>query len=226
MFNINTYCDADLEKASAAAAAGIWMNSGQACGAGSRLFVQRPVFEEVLARIVEASKNIRIGPGLDPTSQFGPLISAEQLKRVQGYVEEGRAGGATVVLGGERPDRSGYFFEPTIFTGVDNSARLAQEEVFGPVLCVMPFDDPESAVRLANDSPYGLGAGIWTSDLTRGHQMARQLRVGKVWLNAYGTADVSVSFGGFKDSGHGREMGRYSLDLYSEIKSIVVSLGS
>jgi acyl-CoA reductase-like NAD-dependent aldehyde dehydrogenase len=218
------FADSDLDAAVGAAAAGIWMNSGQACGAGSRLLVQRPVFDEVMARVIELSRDIRIGPGLDPRSHFGPLISEEQLRRVSGYVDLGSEEGARVVLGGQRCDRPGYFFEPTILTDVDNSMRIAQEEVFGPVLCLLPFDTAEDAVRIANDSRYGLSAGIWTGDLRRGHRMARELRVGKVWLNAYGTADVTVSFGGMKDSGHGREMGKYSLDLYTEIKSVVTSL--
>jgi acyl-CoA reductase-like NAD-dependent aldehyde dehydrogenase len=218
------FADADLDLAVAAAAAGIWMNSGQACGAGSRLLVQRPVYDEVLARVIEASRGIRIGPGLDPQSRFGPLVSDVQLGRVGGYVDVARGEGANVVLGGERRPRPGYFFEPTILTEVEPRMRIAQEEVFGPVLCVLPFDAEEDAVRVANDSRYGLSAGVWTSDLSRGHRMARRLRVGKVWLNSYGTSDVSTSFGGLKDSGYGREMGKYSLDLYTEIKTVVTSL--
>jgi aldehyde dehydrogenase (NAD+) len=201
------FADADLDAAATAAAAGIWMNSGQACGAGSRLLVQRPVYDTILARVIERSSDIRIGPGLDVESRFGPLISGEQLRRVNGYVDASGAEGARVVLGGQRCARPGYFFPPTIITDVDNRMRIAQEEVFGPVLCVLPFDTEADAVRIANDSRYGLSAGIWTGDLAQGHRMARGLRVGKVWLNSYGVADVSTSFGGMKDSGYGREMG-------------------
>lgn len=219
------FADADLESAIAAAAAGIWMNSGQACAAGSRLLVQRDVLEEVLAGVVEASSSIRVGPGLDPTSTFGPLISEIQLERVEGYVALGQEEGARTVLGGHRYDRAGYFFEPTILAETSESMRVAQEEIFGPVLCVQAFDTEDDAIRIANGTRYGLSAGVWSGDLARGHRMARELQVGKVWLNSYGTADMTVSFGGVKDSGHGREMGKYSLDLYTEIKSVVTHIG-
>jgi acyl-CoA reductase-like NAD-dependent aldehyde dehydrogenase len=216
--------DAELDVAAPAAAAGIWMNSGQACGAGSRLLVQRSVFDQVVGQVVELSANVRVGPGLDPASTFGPLISDTQLARVSGYVSAGREEGARVIMGGTRRDRPGYFFEPTIFTDVDNAMRIAQEEIFGPVLCVLPFETPAEAITIANDCPYGLSAGVWTKDLALAHRMARELRVGKVWLNTYGTADVTVSYGGVKDSGYGREMGKYSLDLYTELKSVVARL--
>jgi len=218
--------DADLEPAIAAAASGIWMNSGQACAAGSRLLVQRDVLDEVLAGVVEATSAIRIGPGLDPSSTFGPLISAAQLERVEGYAMLGQEEGARTVLGGHRCNRPGYFFEPTILADTTDTMRVAQEEIFGPVLCVLAFDTEDDALRIANGTRYGLSAGVWSGDLARGHRMARELQVGKVWLNSYGTADMTVSFGGVKDSGHGREMGRYSLDLYTEIKSVVTHIGS
>ena len=218
------FADADIEKATSVAAVNIWANAGQTCFAGTRVLVQREVLDEVTEALTERFTAVKVGPGLDRESQMGPLVSAEQLARVNGYIALGKKEGAVVRTGGGQLDRRGYFVEPTIFTGVDNSMRIAREEIFGPVLSVIPFDTEQDAVELANDTPYGLGAGVWTRDLSRALHMSRAIRSGVVWVNTFGVIDHGMPFGGYKQSGYGREFGAASLDAYTELKSVYVRL--
>jgi acyl-CoA reductase-like NAD-dependent aldehyde dehydrogenase len=218
------FADADLEQAATAAMRGIWTNAGQWCVAGSRLLVEERVHDELVSTIVEQSKNLKVGPGLDPSSDMGPLVSDEQFDRVTSYLKVGKDEGASAALGGNAVEGDGYFVEPTVFTGVRNDMRIAQEEIFGPVVSVIPFDGDEEALTLGNDTDFGLAAAVWTRDISRAHRAARALRAGTVWVNTYGDFDFATSFGGFKQSGFGRELGRWSIDLYTQIKSVIVRL--
>ena len=216
--------DADLETTIPGAANAIFLNTGQACTAGSRLFVEQSVFDDVVGGVTEAAKHIKLGPGLDPETQVGPLISEEQLNRVTGYIESGLADGAKATAGGGRFGDEGYFIEPTVLTDTSNDMVVAREEIFGPVVSVMPFSDLEELVRVANDTNYGLSAGIWTRDLNKAHRTAARLRAGTVWINTYHVYDSAMPFGGYKQSGWGREMGREVLDLYTEVKSVCAQI--
>ncbi|WP_116996893.1 aldehyde dehydrogenase family protein [Desertimonas flava] len=218
--------DADLDAAADATAAAVWGNSGQVCTAGSRVLVQRSVHDRLLERIIDRSKGLTIGNAFDPTAQIGPLISADQLDRVAGYVTIGRDEGAELVLGGSRIGDAGYFHEPTIFAGVDNSMRIAREEIFGPVMSVIPFDSEDDAVRVANDSEFGLAAGVWTQDVSRAHRVPRRLKAGTVWVNTYQAVYPSVPYGGVKQSGHGRNLGAESLDDFLQTKSVWTRIGA
>lgn len=216
----------DLDTAAEFAARGFCVNSGQTCWSGSRLFVEEVIHdrfvEKVLARV---NQDWKVGDPMDPGTNMGPLISHSHLTSVQGYIAEGKRGGARLLLGGDRPDGRGYFLRPTVFTDVNNRMRIAQEEIFGPVLAVIPFKNFDDLVKQANDTCYGLAAGIWTSDITTGHRLARLLRAGSVWINTYGPNSVSAPFGGFKHSGVGREMGQDALQLFTEVKTVWVNLG-
>jgi phenylacetaldehyde dehydrogenase len=216
--------DADLEAAIAGAAMGIFYNQGEACAAGSRIFAHRSVYDEVVSGIGEAARSITVGDGFDPASDIGPLVSREHHAKVTGFVELGRSEG-TVVAGGDYLTDGGYFVDPTVFTGIDDESRMIREEIFGPVVSVLPFDDTEEVIRRANDTRYGLTAGVWTESITTAHRMAGALRAGTVWVNCYGVFDAAMPFGGYKESGWGREMGGIVLDDYTETKTVCIKVG-
>ncbi|MDN7142261.1 aldehyde dehydrogenase family protein [Pseudomonas sp. JQ170] len=215
--------DADLATAAAGAASAIFFNQGQVCCAGSRLYVQRKHFDNVVADIAGIANAMKLGNGLDPSVEMGPLISARQQKRVYDYIEQGRNSGATIACGGEQFG-PGYFVKPTVIVDVDQRHPLVQEEIFGPVLVAIPFDDEADALRMANDSPYGLGASIWSNNLAAVHRMIPRIRSGSVWVNCHSALDPALPFGGYKMSGVGREMGAAAIEHYTELKSVLIKL--
>jgi phenylacetaldehyde dehydrogenase len=218
------YADADLEGAIAGAANGIFFNHGQCCNAGSRLYVQKQIFDEVVSGVADAAKSIKIAPGTDPDAQMGPLISDEQFGKVLGYIDSGREDGAKAVTGGERSGDRGYFVQPTVLTDTNPDMSVVREEIFGPVVCAIPFDSPDEIVPVANETNYGLAAGVFTRDISKAHRTAKRLRAGTVWINTYHVFDAAMPFGGYKESGWGREMGSQVLNNYLETKSVVAAL--
>jgi len=216
--------DADLDAAVRGLARGLFSNQGEICAAGSRVLVHRTVYDQVVEGLAAAARDQVLGDPFDQATTMGALINAKQRDRVAGYIEAGRTEGAELVAGGGRPDRPGFFIEPTVFAGVDNAMTIAQEEIFGPVGCVIPFDDVEDAVRIANDTRYGLTAAIWTRDITRAHTLARRVRAGTVWINGWGAINPALPWGGVKTSGTGRELGWSGILENTEEKAVTVVL--
>ena len=222
------FADADLDQAAIGAAAAIYFNHGQCCCAGSRLFIEHKAYDTLMPRLVDYSEKIKVGRGMDASTEMGPLVSSEQYQRVTGYLAAGKKEGAKVVTGGERPKdlSKGYFVRPTVFTDVSPDMKITREEIFGPVVCAIPFKDPEEVAAAGNDTPYGLAAAVWTRDIQKAHRMAEILKAGTVWINCYNVFDAASPFGGYKQSGFGREMGKAALELYTQIKSVWVNLGT
>ena len=220
----NIVFDDASPEAVAGAASAIFFNHGQCCVAGSRLYVQQSKFDEVVEGVAEIAKSIKLGPGMNADTQMGPLVSDEQLRRVTGYLESGRQDGATAVTGGGRLGDTGYFVEPTVLTNTTPDMKVVREEIFGPVVVAAPFQSLDDIAAVANDSEYGLGAGIWTQDISKAHALAKKLRAGTVWINCYNVFDASLPFGGYKQSGWGREMGHEVLEAYTEVKAVTALL--
>jgi phenylacetaldehyde dehydrogenase len=218
------FADADTDAAITGAANAIFFNHGQCCVAGSRLFVEKDRFDAVVDGVAEIAKSIKLGDGFVDDTQMGPLVSDEQLRRVTGYLDSGRADGAQVVTGGSRVGERGYFVEPTVITRTQRDMKIVREEIFGPVVVAEPFQTLDEIASIANDTTFGLGAGVWTRDVSKAHAMAKRLRAGTVWINCYNVFDAALPFGGYKQSGWGREMGHEALNAYTEVKAVCTQL--
>ena len=220
------FSDANMKRASIGSMMGVFVNSGQVCTAGTRILVEKSVHDDFVEALVGATAHMKLGHPLDEETGMGPVVSEEQLERVTGYIEIGKTEGAEIVTGGERATDlgDGYFVQPTIFAGVSNDMRIAQEEIFGPVAAVIPVDDVDEAIRVANDTIYGLAAAVWTSDVSKAHKVARGIKAGTVWVNTAGPLDPGVSFGGYKQSGFGRELGVHSIETYTQTKTVWMNL--
>ena len=218
--------DADMSATIPGAASAIFFNHGQCCCAGSRLYVEQDMFDEVVEGIADRAKKIKVGPGFDPETDMGPLVSTEQLDRVCSFLDAGFSEGAEAIVGGRKREGAGYFVEPTVMVKTTPEMKVVREEIFGPVVCAMPFKgaDIDKLVAEANQSEYGLAAAVWTRDISKAHQVANKLRAGTVWINCYNVFDASLPFGGYKQSGWGREMGHEVLEMYTEVKAVCVAL--
>ena len=223
------FADADLETTVPGAALAVFSNSGQICSAGTRLFVERMVYDEFVGRVAEFGQRLKVGPGVDPDVQIGPLVSEQQLERVTGYLQTGKREGARAVSGGDRilegELSKGYFVPPTVFADVKDEMTIAQEEIFGPVISAIPFTDVDEVIRRANATTFGLGSGVWTRDVSKAHRLAKGIRAGSVWVNCYQAMDPAVPFGGYRMSGYGRESGLQQLDEYLNVKAVWIKTG-
>ena len=218
------FADADLDSAVAGAWMAVFANSGQICSAGTRLFVERRMYDEFVDRVAAFGSGLRVGNGVDPATQIGPLVSQQQLERVTGYLAIGKQEGARALSGGDRLTEGafakGYFVPPTVFADVRDDMRIAQDEIFGPVLSAIPFKDIDEVIGRANATPFGLGSGVWTRDVSKAHRLAKAIRAGSVWVNCYQAMDPAVPFGGYKMSGYGRESGLQHLEEYLNVKAV------
>lgn len=218
------FADANIDAAIQAAHEAIFFNQGQCCSAGSRLFVEAKIYDEFVNRSVEAARQRIVGDPFDPNTQQGPQVDQEQFNRVMSYIEAGQREGAQMLYGGDRVGDRGYFITPTVFADVRDEMKIAQEEIFGPVMSIIKFQDVEEVIQRANNTMYGLAAAVWTQDITKAHAIANNVRAGTVWVNCYDVFDAAAPFGGFKQSGMGRELGEYGLQQYTEIKTVTVKL--
>ena len=219
------FADSDIDSAVAGAMTGIFFNQGEVCCAGSRLFIEKSIHEEFVEKLSNKAANMRVGNPEDTGTQMGAQVSKEQFDKILGYIETGKQEGAKLVTGGERCGERGYFIKPTIFDAVDNNMRIAKEEIFGPVVSAITFEDVDEVVRQGNLSVYGLAAAVWTKDIKKAHRLARDLKAGTIWINTYNAFDAASPFGGFKQSGFGRELGVHALELYTHVKSVWINLG-
>jgi len=220
------FADSDIDSAVSGAMTGIFFNQGEVCCAGSRLFLERSIHDEFVDKLSNKAANMRVGNPEDAGTQMGAQVSEEQFDKILGYIDTGKQEGAKLVTGGERCGEKGYFIQPTVFDEVDNNMKIAREEIFGPVVSAITFDDVSEVVRQGNLSIYGLAAAVWTKDIKKAHRLARDLKAGTIWINTYNAFDAASPFGGFKQSGFGRELGVHALELYTQVKSVWINLGS